>query len=247
MRHGQRPRLHLPLVVWSVVALFGAGAPARAARADRLSAELHRHLTNTAADSGFSGAVLVARGGKVVLHEGYGWADLAKTAPVTRETRFYIASITKQFTAAAVLKLEERGRLGLADPVGKHLPGVPPDKAAVTIHQLLTHTSGLGQDYAADGIRDRAEAVRAVLAKPLKSPPGAQFRYSNDGYNLLAVIVEVVSGESYESFLRQNLLRPAGMSRTGFWGETPARGARPVAATLTEIGPDVRPRARAAT
>ncbi|HYP52315.1 MAG TPA: serine hydrolase domain-containing protein [Pyrinomonadaceae bacterium] len=220
---------------------FDATRDARRPGARGVEAELNKYLGRAAAESGFSGAVLVARGEKILIHGGYGWADLKKTSRVGKDTRFYIASISKQFAAAAVLKLEEQGRLSVRDSIGKFLKDVPADKSAITLHQLLTHTSGLGQNYAADGIADRDAAVRAVLKAPLKSPPGAQFRYSNDGYNLLAAIVEAASGQTYESFLRRRLLSPAGMSRTGFWGDATAKGDAPVAQTLKEIGENIRP------
>jgi CubicO group peptidase (beta-lactamase class C family) len=242
MNKGRRFKCHSRLVAALLLASCFASAwtSGHARAAQGLEAELERYVSKTTAEAGFSGSVLVSRGKKILLHEGYGWADLKKSARVEGETRFYIASITKQFTAAAVLRLEEQGRLGVGDGVGKYLKDVPAEKAGITIHQLLTHTSGLAQNYAADGIKDRDEAVRVILKAPLKSSPGEQFRYTNDGYNLLAVIVEVASGETYESFLRRHLLRPAGMSRTGFWGDAPAKGERPVAHTLKEIGPDIR-------
>jgi len=207
---------------------------------ERLEAKLDSYLTKATSEVGFSGAVLVARGEGILLHEGYGWADLKKTSPVKAETKFYIASITKQFTAAAVLKLEEMGRLSVRDTISKYLKDVPPDKAGITVHHLLTHTSGLAQNYAADGIDNREEAVRAILRGPLKSSPGELFRYTNDGYNLLAVIVEIASGQTYEAFLRRRLLRPAGMSRTGFWGEVPAKGEQPVAQAPREISQKIK-------
>lgn len=169
--------------------------------------------------SGFSGSVLVARKGAVVLDRGYGWADRARTRRVTPRTRFWIASISKQFTAAAILKLAEDGRLSVDDPLGRHLPGVPDDKRVLTLHQLLTHTAGLRQRYAADGIVEREAALRALLAPPLASVPGERFAYSNDAYNLLAIVVEAVSGQPFERFVQTRLLDPAGLTDTGFWGQ----------------------------
>jgi CubicO group peptidase (beta-lactamase class C family) len=99
-----------------------------------------------------------------------------------------------------------------------YFPGVPRDKRAITIHQLLTHTAGLAQNYAADGITDRGDAVRAIVAQPLARKPGGAFGYSNDAYNLIAAIVEVVSGTAYERFVQDELLAPAGLANTGFWG-----------------------------
>jgi CubicO group peptidase (beta-lactamase class C family) len=129
-----------------------------------------------------------------------------------------IGSITKQFTAAAILKLEMQGKLRVSDPIGKYLPDVPPDKAGITIHHLLTHTAGFRGDF---GGRDsdptsRDDLVKLVLAAPLKYQPGERYEYSNEGYSLAGAIVERVSGQTYESFLSANLFKPAGMTSTGY-------------------------------
>ena len=183
---------------------------------------------------GFSGSVLVARHESVILHEGYGWLDRAHTLRVSPDTKFYIASISKQFAAAAILRLQEQGRLTVGDLINKYLTGVPADKAAITIHSLLTHTSGLGQAYAADGITNRDEAVRRVLAAPFKVKPGT-FNYTNDGYSLIAAIVEVAAQQPFETYLREQILRPAGLTSTGFWAD-PLRAAEPqIAPTLKVI------------
>lgn len=204
-----------------------------------VEAKLDQFLDKLPPDAPFSGAVLVAKGEKIIFQKGYGWEDAKRSSRVRVDTRFYIASISKQFAAAAILKLEEQGRLGAKDSISKYFKDAPEDKAQITIHQLLTHTSGMAQNYAADGIVDREAAVKAILKKPLKGSPGEGFRYSNDGYNLLAALVEIASGQSYESYLRRHLLRPAGMSDTGFWGE-PVAGGRPIARTLREINAEVK-------
>jgi CubicO group peptidase (beta-lactamase class C family) len=191
---------------------------------------LNRCLREKLDSQGFSGAVLTSDGKTIQLDQGYG-------PGITTHTRFYIASITKQFTAAAILRLEEEGRLSVKDLISRYLKDVPPDKAGITIHHLLTHTSGLAQNYAADGIANRDEAVKALLKVPLKSSPGERFGYSDDGYNLLAVIVEIASRQSYESFLRQNLLGPAGMTQTGFWAERLAKGESPIAPMRRDVPP----------
>lgn len=199
---------------FAVIFMAACASTSGQALARRLDARL-------AAESaaGFSGSVLVARKGVVVLDRGYGWADRGRTQRVTPRTRFWIASISKQFTAAAILKLAEDGRLSVDDPLGRHLPGVPDEKRALTLHHLLTHTSGLRQRYAADGIVEREAALRALLAPPLAGPPGQRFAYSNDAYNLLAIVVEAVSGQPFERFVRRRLLDPAGLADTGFWGQ----------------------------
>ena len=133
---------------------------------ETVPAALNRCLREKLDSQGFSGAVLVADGKTIELDQGYG-------PGITTHTSFYIASITKQFTAAAILRLEERGRLSVKDLIGRYLKDVPPDKAGITIHHLLTHTSGLAQNYAADGIANRDEAVKALLKGPLKSSPAS--------------------------------------------------------------------------
>ena len=167
-------------------------------------------------DQGFSGALLVAQNGKVVLAKGYGFADREKKAPVTTSTVFAIGSVTKQFTAAAIMKLQMQGKLNVDDPISKFFKDVPPDKSKITIHQLLTHSSGIpsraGRCGAAPTIEDFA---KVVLGAPLEFEPGTDYRYSNHGYSLLGAIVKLASGEPYERYLYDNLFKPAGMQRTG--------------------------------
>ena len=167
---------------------------------------------------GWSGVVLVAQEGQIALNKGYGLANRAANQPWTAETVGSIGSITKQFTAAAILKLEAAGKLSVRDPISKYLQDVPADKAAITLHELLTHTAGFSGDL---GGRDddpigRDDLVARVLAAPLAHPPGAAFEYSNEGYSLLAAIVERVSGAGYEQFLHDQLFVPAGMTKTGY-------------------------------
>ncbi len=167
---------------------------------------------------GFSGAVLVAADGQVVLKKAYGLANRASSAPYTVDMVSSIGSVTKQFTGAAIVKLEMMGKLATSDPISKHLPGVPADKQGITIHHLLTHTAGFSGDQ---GGRDnepiaRDALVTRVLAEPLVSKPGERFEYSNEGYSLAGAIVERASGQGYEAFLREHLLLPAGMKQTGY-------------------------------
>lgn len=169
----------------------------------------------------FSGYLAVAHDGEVVFEKAYGKADREKGVVATPATRFRIGSLTKQFTAAAILTLAEQGKLRLDDPIRAHLPDAPPAWDRITIHHLLTHTSGIAS-YTADvelmEERDRPHTRAQVMAhfrdKPLELEPGAGFAYSNSGYFLLGVIVERVSGTSYEAYLREHVLAPAGMTRT---------------------------------
>jgi CubicO group peptidase (beta-lactamase class C family) len=137
--------------------------------------------------------------------------------PYDAGTVFSLGSITKQFTAAAILKLEMQGKLRVEDPISKFVAGVPDDKQGITIHQLLTHSSGLESDFADDfDPVERDTYVARALASTLRSKPGAEHHYSNAGYSLLGAIVELASGQPYERFLRDHLFQPAGMERTGY-------------------------------
>lgn len=155
-------------------------------------------------ERGFVGSALVACDDRVLFAENFGLEGGAGRTPT-----YWLASISKQFAGAALLRLQEQGRLRLDDPLSRFFPDAPDDKAAITIRQLLTHRSGLAQAYAADGIADRGEAARAIFALPLESAPGSTFRYSNDNYALAAMIVEIASGQNYEDFVREALFEPA--------------------------------------
>ncbi len=168
-------------------------------------------------EGGFSGTVLVVRKGEVLLHKGYGLADRDDKIPCTTETVFDIGSITKQFTAAAILKLEMEGKLHAGDRLSEHLEDVPEDKAGITLHHLLTHTSGLDHAYGNDDdYAPRDLAVRLFLRMPPITAPGEKYRYSNPGYSLLAAVVEKVSGKSYEAYLHEQFFQPLGMTKTGY-------------------------------
>lgn len=209
----------IPVLLALAFPLSLAAEPSAAKRSDaELRQELDRLMTRLEA-FGFSGSLLVARDGRIVLEKGYGFADREKRIPFTADTVTCIGSITKQFTAAAILKLEMEGKLKVTDPISRYFEGVPEDKSGITLHHLLTHSAGLldllGDDYN-EMPRDRL--VREALASKLLWPPGTQYRYSNLGYSLLAVVVEKVSGQPYEAFLQERLLKPAGLTMTGYRG-----------------------------
>jgi len=170
----------------------------------------------------FSGNVFVARGGRVILNKGYGLADYELGVPFTPRTKFRLGSVTKQFTAMAVLQLEEKGLLKVADTVRSVFPDYP-EGDRITIHHLLTHTAGIPNftsfpDYPKAMLFPTSvqEAVDRFKNRPLDFPPGEKFRYSNSGYVLLGAIIEKVSGETYEAFLRENIFRPLGMEDSGY-------------------------------
>lgn len=199
------------LVVALALVSLGA-APVRTPLGEKLDAHMSRLEAY-----GFSGSLLVAKGGEVILDKGYGFADARRKSPFTPETAFDIGSITKQFTAAAILKLEMQGKLAVSDPVSKWFEGVPDDKKGMTLHHLLTHSAGLvdvlGDDY---DEMPRERLVKEALGSKLLWAPGTRYEYSNVGYSLLAAVVELASGKPYEEYLRENLWKPAGMARTGY-------------------------------
>jgi CubicO group peptidase (beta-lactamase class C family) len=173
---------------------------------------------------GFAGVVLVARGEAPLVAEGYGLADRELGLRWSPAVASNLGSITKQFTGAAILALEEAKKLSVTDPITRYFDGVPADKAAITLHQLLTHSSGLADppdigDYDAVPL---PEFVRRVFAEPLLFQPGRGYEYANANFSLLGAVVEKLSGVSYERFLRERFFLPAGMYETGYqlplWG-----------------------------
>ncbi len=186
-----------------------------------LGAKIDEYLTGLTPDR-FAGSVLVARKGQVLLNKGYGMAIRSARIPNSSESVIVIGSITKQFTAAGILKLEMQGTLSTDDTLPMYFEQVPDDKQGITLHQLLTHTAGLIDytgDWDADGdfeIAPRDETIQEALDAPLVAAPGTEFHYSNSSYSVLAAIIEKVSGQSYEEYLSENIFKPAGMNTTGY-------------------------------
>jgi len=161
----------------------------------------------------FMGSVLVAQKGKVLFSKGYGWADLEWNIPNSSTTRFQIASVTKQFTAASILLLEERRKLKTGDPVKKYLPDAPAAWDKITIYNLLTMTSGLSDHAIEYGTTPPNRLIYAD--KPTGFQPGEKWDYENTNYLLLGYLLEKVSGQSYADFLRENIFKPLGMNDSG--------------------------------
>jgi CubicO group peptidase (beta-lactamase class C family) len=168
----------------------------------------------------FSGAVLIARNDSILLKNGYGLANREWNIPNTVNTKFQIASNTKQFTAACILQLEEQGKLSLNDTLGKYIPGFEYGDT-VTLHMLLTHSSGV-QDYFhlkefdyKSTVISKDSMIALMKTKLFDFLPGWDLNYSNTNYFLLGLIIEKASGESFESFLSQHILKPVGMMNTG--------------------------------
>lgn len=191
--------------------------------AQELATRMDEVVNALAGNNKFMGTVLVARGGEVIFSRGYGFANLEWEIPNTPDTKFRLGSISKQFTAACILVLEERGKLKVTDPVKKYLGDAPPAWDNITIHHVLTHTSGIPSftsfpDYATLKRQPTTleKSYRVFRDKPLEFEPGTQWKYSNSGYLLLSLLVERISGKKYDEFLKQNVLAPAGMNDSGY-------------------------------
>jgi CubicO group peptidase (beta-lactamase class C family) len=178
-------------------------------------------------EHGFAGVVLVAREGKVVFAKAYGMANREKRIPMRVDTVLGIGSTPIDFTKVGILLLAERGKLKISDPITKYFHDVPTDKQKITIAHLMSGRSGLRNfhDVPTDrdpdhGWIDRDEAVRRILAQKLLFPPGQGQQHSHSAWGLLAVILEMASGQTYPEFTREHLFKPAGMNDTGFFGES---------------------------
>lgn len=217
---GSMRRIHVPLFL-PVVACMACTSPTPDATItnvppDTLAVRIDSFMRANVA-AGFSGSLLVLRGGKAVIDTGYGLRDRERALPNTSSTVHAIGSITKQFTAACILKLQEAGKLKVGDPMSKYLKNAPSDKSSIMLHHLLTHSAGfpgaIGDDN--DPING-ADFAALALSTPLKFKPGTAYEYSNVGYSLLGIIVETVSGLSYEHYLHDSVLMPAGIASTGY-------------------------------
>jgi CubicO group peptidase (beta-lactamase class C family) len=218
-------RLRLPVAA-VVVALLGGGSLGGDAPSEVTASGLDKDarlggrigaIVKSERRHGFSGAVLVARRGRPIFSRGVGWADRKRRIRVTPRTVFDIGSITKPLTMAAALALVDDGRLDLSSRLGDLLPGVPADKRAITLRQLLAHRAGLAE-YVVDAPGgdsvelSRHEALSRILGQPLRFEPGTDYGYS-------AAVIEDAAGRTFEDFLRDRILRRGGMSSTGFYGD----------------------------
>ena len=164
-------------------------------------------------------ALKVIKDGKAVKTSVYGQANLELGVPVTADTVFEIGSVTKQFTAACILLLQQDGKLSVEDKIGKHLPNLPVAWTNVTIRHLLTHTSGIKSYTGLNGFEltehlTQDQFIKKLGTQPLEFSPGDSWKYSNSGFSLLGYIVENVSGTNYWQFLRTRILQPLGMNAT---------------------------------
>ena len=203
---------------WLLLALFLAMPWLSNARADEVDDYVAAFI-KTQNIPGLS--IAVVRDGKLVKTAGYGFANLELDSPATPETAYEIGSITKQFTAEAVMLLVQDGKLRLDDTLAQYLDGLPPAWQALTLRQLLTHTSGL-KDWEADGLLSfhreytDAEFIAAMAPYPLDFKPGERWSYTNTAYPLLGMVITRASGKPYDQFVAEGIFKPLAMTATRF-------------------------------
>jgi CubicO group peptidase (beta-lactamase class C family) len=221
------------LLVVLITTLFGAGCaktavhpssggtPHSSADGNLRQQQLASHFLALEQRHHFSGYVLVANQGRVVFERGEGWVDLSTREAPTAQTQFPIGSLTKQFVVAAVLVLVDQGELDLSAKIGSYIPDLPEPARDLTVHQLLSSTSGIASAPFAEGATQqllgpatRADLLATFVGKPLRFEPGSKFEYSNSGFLLLGVLIEEISGMSAASFFTQHLFEKAGMTHT---------------------------------
>lgn len=189
-----------------------------------LSQQLDRYLTAAHEVWNFHGAALVAENGIPIVEKGYGLASVELDVPNTPDMKFLIGSITKQFTATAIMQLSEQGLLDVGDPIMKYLPDYPGETGdRITVHHLLTHGSGIpSYTDKAELMEKRTlpmtleELIATFKDDPLHFDPGTQYEYCNSGYILLGAIIEKVAGQTYEEYVTEHIFQPLGMSNTGY-------------------------------
>lgn len=212
-----------------LILLVWAALPSLAQTGD-VAALVNQYLSKRSEMGNFSGAVLIARGGKVVLRKGYGYANVEDKVPYTPETRHEVASISKMFTSMAALKLRDRGKLRLEDSICKYLEDCPETWRPVTVQHLMRNTSGI-PDYEAPldlgsekyfELMTRPDATATIFENAKKLPldfkPGEKFNYSNTGYIVLSHVVQKAAGQPFAEFVTKGILKPAGMKSSGVLG-----------------------------
>ena len=185
--------------------------------------EVNALLNKQIALQQFSGAVLIAQNGTILLSKGYGLADRAKSTANTPQTKFRLGSLTKQFTALAILQLQARGKLNVQDPICKYIANCPTAWQAITLHHLLTHTAGIPDlthfpeyEQTKANPSTPAQTIARFRDKPLDFQPGTKWDYSNSNYIVLGSIIEQASGKTYEQFVQENIFAPLQMINSGY-------------------------------
>lgn len=209
-------KLFLSAVITCMAGIAFTDEPSFAKPLDEFLQDRHSH--------GFSGAVVIERGGELIFAKYYGLANIEKNIPWSEDTVYCLGSITKPMTAAAITKLHVDGKLSVEDSIGKWIPGLSAEKQAITIHHLLTHSAGVPNIFGGDF---DPKATREWFLEQFQNCEllwgpedfGKKYDYSNAGYSLLAVIIEEASGVPYETYLKQAIFAPIGMTMTGYTNE----------------------------
>lgn len=212
--------------------------------AQQIAAKVDEYMNAAVRVDGFSGSILVARDSQPVVSKGYGMANVELDVPNMPQTVFRLGSITKQFTAMAIMMLAERGKLNVNDPACKYLTDCPVAWQPMTVKNLLTHTAGVPNytsfpDFAKVAVLPTTNAamIAQLRDKPLEFAPGEKFAYSNSGYYLLGAIIERASGKPYAEFLQENIFTPLGMKQTGY--DSPLRIIKNRAAGYARRGGEI--------
>lgn len=193
-------------------------------QSESVNKELRQVINDYVEKGQFEGSVLVAQNSDTLLADGWGYANREWQMPNSITTRFRLGSITKMFTATLIMKLVQEGRVSLDNPVADYIEGLPGDRGKdITVRHLLTHTSGLQEFYRIPGFKrlwlytppSPEELVKIVSGYPLEFEPGARYAYRNIGFIALGIIIEKITGQSYESALTQHIFQPAGMIHSG--------------------------------
>jgi CubicO group peptidase (beta-lactamase class C family) len=226
MHHKQFLSCGIMLVLVVILAACSAPTPippTASPETDTLAARIDQYMQGFA---GWSGTILVAQNGNVLISKGYGLADRENDVPNEPQTKFAIGSMSKAFTAMAIMMLQEKGQLTVQDPICNYISDCPAAWKPITLHHLLTHTSGIHdyEEWYAEQ-KDKINICREYKPEefitffkdlPLDFTPGSQWHYSNTAYFLLGVTIEKVSGESYETFIQKNIFQPLGMTESGY-------------------------------
>ncbi len=221
------PFLACVLLLFFALSFEALGQTSGAANQD-ITAKINGYMDALVKAGKFNGSILIAREKKVLTSRGYGMANFELDVPNTPQTKFRLGSITKPFTAMAIMILQERGKLSVQDSICKYLTDCPPAWQQITIHHLLSHTSGMAKHDKAGVYLKTAmmpmtvtQLIDGFKNKPADFKPGEKFDYNNNGYILLGYVIEKVSGQSYEVFLKENIFVPLRMMDTGYDNHDP--------------------------
>ncbi|MEQ1761649.1 MAG: serine hydrolase [Pyrinomonadaceae bacterium] len=207
----------------AITGIVSAVAAQDVVATDDIRPKVDEYMNARLAAKNVGGSIMIAKNGQMIVSKGFGLADVAANTPIYGDTKFRIGSITKQFTAASILLLQEDGKLNVEDPFCNYMESCPDAWKPVTIRNLATMSSGIPSFTGLPEFRELrkkdmkpAESIGLVKDLPLKAKPGEVFEYSNTNYIILGMIVEKLSGKTYEQFLADRITKPLGLKNTGY-------------------------------